>query len=238
MIFMLLWLMPGTGAADWLEDAKALGDEIRGLTANAEGLSDEQRLQRFYTLSYDLAMLEYPEFATALGDPRGQDRLTDLSQDGVQRRRQATRASLALLESIDRSSLPESERVNYELLLDTVQRQVSGLRFPQELLQMNQMGGPQQDLSSLLAMMPGATAAQLRNQIARMEALPAYVDQSIVDPQPPRGRCITEPAAGGLRQDSADRRPAAGRRFAAAGGRSLSLPGGAGLRTAARIHRK
>jgi uncharacterized protein (DUF885 family) len=180
MIFMLLWLMPGTGAADWLEDAKALGDEIRGLTANAEGLSDEQRLQRFYTLSYDLAMLEYPEFATALGDPRGQDRLTDLSQDGVQRRRQATRASLALLESIDRSSLPESERVNYELLLDTVQRQVSGLRFPQELLQMNQMGGPQQDLSSLLAMMPGATAAQLRNQIARMEALPAYVDQSIV----------------------------------------------------------
>ena len=180
MIFMLLWLMPGTGAADWLEDAKALGDEIRGLTANAEGLSDEQRLQRFYTLSYDLAMLEYPEFATALGDPRGQDRLTDLSQDGVQRRRQATRASLALLESIDRSSLPGSERVNYELLLDTVQRQVSGLRFPQELLHMNQMGGPQQDLSSLLAMMPGATAAQLRNQIARMEALPAYVDQSIV----------------------------------------------------------
>ena len=150
------------------------------LTANADGLSDEQRLQRFYAISYDLAMLEYPEFATGLGDPRGQDRLTDLSQDGVSRRRQATKASLALLESIDRSSLADSERVNYDLLRNMVQTQNDGLRFPQELLQMNQMSGPQQDLSSLLAMMPGATAAQLQNQIARMEALPSYIDQSIV----------------------------------------------------------
>jgi uncharacterized protein (DUF885 family) len=57
---------------------------------------------------------------------------------------------------------------------------VDGLRFPQELLQMTQMSGPQQDLSRLLAVMPNASAAQLQNQIARMEALPAYIDQSIV----------------------------------------------------------
>jgi uncharacterized protein (DUF885 family) len=180
LVFVLLVLLPSTGAADWLDEVNAIHQEVRTLTANDEGLSDEQRLKRFYTLSYDMAMLEYPGFATGLGDPRGQDRLADLSQDGVQRRRQATRESLALLESIDRASLPESERVNYDLLRDTVQKQVNGLRFPQELLQMNQMGGPQQDLSSLLSMMPGATAAQLQNQIARMEALPAYVDQSIV----------------------------------------------------------
>ena len=180
LVVTLMLLLPTTGAADWLDDVNAVHEEVRRLTANEEGLSDEQRLQRFYTLSYDVTMLEYPGFATGLGDPRGQDRLTDLSQDGVQRRRKATREGLALLESIDRSMLPESERVNYDLLRDMVQTQVNGLRFPQELLQMNQMGGPQQDLSSLLAMMPGATAAQLQNQIARMEALPAYIDQSIV----------------------------------------------------------
>jgi uncharacterized protein (DUF885 family) len=176
----LFLLVSAPASADWLEEVTALHDEIRSLTRNDEGLSDEQRLQRFYTLSYDLTMLENPGFATGLGDPRGQDRLTDLSQDGVQRRRRANRDSLALLSSIDRSALPEAERVNYDLLRDTVQRQVDGLRFPQELLQMNQMSGPQQDLSRLLAMMPNATPGQLENQIARMEALPAYVDQSIV----------------------------------------------------------
>jgi uncharacterized protein (DUF885 family) len=176
----LFLLVSAPASADWLEEVTALHDEIRSLTRNDEGLSDEQRLQRFYTLSYDLTMLENPGFATGLGDPRGQDRLTDLSQDGVQRRRRANRDSLALLSSIDRSALPEAERVNYDLLRDTVQRQVDGLRFPQELLQMNQMSGPQQFLSRLLAMMPNATPGQLENQIARMEALPAYVDQSIV----------------------------------------------------------
>jgi uncharacterized protein (DUF885 family) len=182
LIFLtaFLLLFPVVSHGDWLDEVTAIHEEVRRLTANDEGLSDERRLKRLYTLSYDLVMLEYPGFATGLGDPRGQDRLADLSQDGVHRRRQASRETLALLESIERSALPESERVNYDLLRDTVQTQVDGLRFPRELLQMNQMGDPQQDLSSLLAMMPAATAAQLENQIARMEALPAYIDQSIV----------------------------------------------------------
>jgi len=165
--------------ADWLSEVNAIQDEIAALTSNEQGLDDQSRLQRYYDLSYDLFMLEYPGFATSMGDPRGQDRLTDLSGDGVERRRQATRASLALLESIDRAALPEVEQVNYDLLRDTVQKRVDGLRFPQELLQMNQMGGPQQDAASLFAMMPNATVEQLENQIARMEAFPAYVDQSI-----------------------------------------------------------
>ena len=44
---------------------------------------------------------------------------------------------------------------------------------------MNQMGGPQQDIASLLAMMPNTRASDLENQLARMEALPVYLDQSI-----------------------------------------------------------
>jgi uncharacterized protein (DUF885 family) len=180
ILLAALVLCTSVAAADWREDVAAIHGELDGLIAKEQGLSDVQRLQRFYELSYDLMMLEYPGFATALGDPRGQDRLTDLSQDGVHRRRRASKNGLALLESIDRSALPEAERVNYDLLRDTVQRQVDGLRFPQELLQMTQMSGPQQDLSRLLAVMPNASAAQLQNQIARMEALPAYIDQSIV----------------------------------------------------------
>jgi uncharacterized protein (DUF885 family) len=165
--------------ADWREEVNAIQREISALTANEQGLDDVTRLRRFYDLSYDLSMLENPVFATGLGDPRGQDRLTDLSQDGVSRRRVATKSSLALIESINRAALPEPERLNYDLLRDTLNKRAEGLRFPEEFLQMNQMGGPQQDPARLLAMMPNVRTDQLENQIARLEALPAYIDQSI-----------------------------------------------------------
>lgn len=166
-------------SADWKSEVATLMEETRSLTANAEGLDDLSRLQRLYAISYDLAMLENPGFATALGDPRGQDRLEDLSADGVQRRQRAERDALALVESIDRSKLPASEALNYDLLRDTLQKRVDGLEFPDELLPMNQMSGPQQDPAQLLDMMPNGSVDQLENQVARLEALPAYVDQSI-----------------------------------------------------------
>lgn len=176
---LCLLALPGLLRAGWLDDVQAIHAEVRDLTANEQGLGDVERLRRYYALSYDLAVLESPEFATQLGDPRGQDRLGDLSRDGVRRRQQATQDALALIESVDRAALPEAERVNYDLLSDLLRTRAEGLRFPSELLQMNQMGGPQQDPVSLLAMMPNARADQLENQIARMAALPDYIDQSI-----------------------------------------------------------
>lgn len=179
ILVVLLLLASPHLSANWLEEISTLNAEIKSLTSNEKKLSDEQRLQRFYELSYDLTMLEYPGFATGLGDPRGQDRLTDLSGEGVTRRAQAERDSLDLIRSIDRAALPEREQVNYDLLLDSLDRNVRTQRFPTHYLQMNQMSGPQQDLASLLAMMPSASVEQLENQIARIQALPAYIDQSI-----------------------------------------------------------
>ncbi|MFB3076929.1 MAG: hypothetical protein ACE1Y4_02885, partial [Lysobacterales bacterium] len=50
--------------AGWLEEVKDIHAEIQALTVNQQDLGDAQRLQRYFDLSYDLAMLEYPGFAT------------------------------------------------------------------------------------------------------------------------------------------------------------------------------
>jgi len=178
LAFLISLLSTGV-SADWLEDVNAINSDITGLITNDQRLSDEQRLERYYQLSYDLVMLEYPGFATRKGDPRGQDRLTDYSAGGLARRQKAERDSLQLIKSINRDGLSAAQRVNYDLLLDELERDVRSQEFPDHYLQMNQMGGPQQDLASLLAMMPNARAGQLENQIARMEAFPEYVDQQI-----------------------------------------------------------
>ncbi|MBT8059367.1 MAG: hypothetical protein KJO33_07215, partial [Gammaproteobacteria bacterium] len=80
IIFLFgLLLAPVLTQAAWQDQVQALHSELQALTENAEELSDTERLQRYYTLSYELTILEYPGFATFLGDPREQDRLTDLS---------------------------------------------------------------------------------------------------------------------------------------------------------------
>ena len=179
IIIAILLTLPIQLCADWLDDVNEIHAEIQSLTANEQGLSGEQRLQRYYELSYNLTMLESPGFATYKGDPRGQDRLGDFSAAGVERRQKAERDSLALIKSINRSALSEAEWVNYDLLLDDLERDVNSQRFPTQYLPMNQMGGPQQNAARLLAMMPNDRAEQLENQIARMEAFPEYVDQNI-----------------------------------------------------------
>ena len=175
----VLLALPLQLCADWLEDVTAIHAEIQTLTANEQGLDGKQRLERYYELSFDLAILESPGFATDMGDPRGQDRLGDYSEAGVERRQQADRDSLALIKSIDRDALTGPDQVNYDLLLDGLERKVRSQRFPSQYLQMNQMSGPQQNLASLLARMPNARAAQLENQIARLEGFPDYIDQNI-----------------------------------------------------------
>jgi uncharacterized protein (DUF885 family) len=178
-IFAFFLLLSSPVSADWLQEVKGIHTEIQALTVNSQGLGDAQRLERFFRLSYDLAMLEHPGFATRFGDPRGQDRLSDLSEEGIVRRQKAERDALALMESINRDALSEENRVNYDLLRDRLAADVRGQQFPGHYLQMNQMGGPQQDMASLLAMMPNTRAGDLENQLARIEALPAYLDQSI-----------------------------------------------------------
>ena len=179
IVMAILLALPLQLCADWLEDVTAIHAEIQSLTANEQVLDGKQRLERYYELSYDLVILESPGFATDMGDPRGQDRLGDYSEAGVGRRQQSDRDSLALIKSIDRYALTGADQVNYDLLLDGLERKVRSQRFPSQYLQMNQMGGPQQNLASLLAKMPNARAAQLENQIARLEGFPDYIDQNI-----------------------------------------------------------
>ena len=179
IIFALFLFLSSPVFADWLQEVNGIHSEIQALTVNRQSLGDAQRLERFFQLSYDLVMLESPRFATGLGDPRGQNRLRDLSEEGILRRQKAERNALALMESIERNALSEENRVNYDLLRDRLETDVRGQQFPGHYLQMNQMGGPQQDIASLLAMMPNSRAGDLENQIARIEALPVYLDQSI-----------------------------------------------------------
>jgi len=180
LVYLLLLAFSGAAvAADYQQELLALATEVQQLTTNASRGDDTKRFERYIEIARNQALLDDPELATQMGDPRGQGRWTDESPSAIAQRKQSARDGLALMRSIARDKLSVSNQLNYDLLLDQLQTAVQGQAFPQELLQMSQLNGPQQDPAATLAMMPNASVEQLANQVSRLEALPQSIDQSI-----------------------------------------------------------
>jgi uncharacterized protein (DUF885 family) len=142
--------------------------------------SDSERINRLYDRLWDYSLLEFPEAATSLGVPGGNDRWTDQSLAAIEARDALAPKLLAAVESVDRAKLPEKERISYDLFLREAKSGVEGLRFPGEYLAISQLGGIQQGVPSMLAELPARTVKDYDDVLARLRALPTVVDQTLV----------------------------------------------------------
>ena len=161
-------------------EIQALVDRMAGLAGDESGLDDAQRLAEIIDISYDYTMLSFPEFATYRGDPRGQDRWTDESESALIKRRSDEDIYFSALQNINRENLDASGRVNYELLFNQVEGRIEGRQFPAEFMPINQMGGPQQDIAQIMAIMQPKNVADYENMIGRLERAPQVIETAIV----------------------------------------------------------
>ena len=162
--------------------------------ADARGKEPEpQRLQALFKLDWDYGMSVSPEAATYYGVPGGEDRWTDLTPAAIARRKQQAGRALPVLATIDREKLGPVDKVSYDIFKRLTDEEIEGAQFPRELLQVNQMGGVQQDAAQTLDAMRADNAEQLGNQVARLKALPAHVDQVIALLQDGLAKGITPP---------------------------------------------
>jgi uncharacterized protein (DUF885 family) len=139
---------------------------------------DGARLRRLLAAYWDQQNVEYPEFATYTGYPGQNARWTDYSPAAVRRRRAGTADLHAALRTIDPARVPAAERLNHELFRRQVEQDLASLRFPVELLAVSQLGGPQY-LADVVGLMPARTAADYRDILARLDGVPAVVDQTV-----------------------------------------------------------
>ncbi len=165
--------------ADYKDELNALNTRMQELAGSKTGLSDSQRFNEIVDMTYEYTMLSYPEFATFLGDPRGQDRWSDDSEAVARQREQDDKTLLAALENINRETLTISEQIDYDLLYDGQKRDIEGHQFPGEFMPLNQMGGVQQDIARMMTLTQPKNAADYSNMIARLEKTPEVIDQTI-----------------------------------------------------------
>jgi uncharacterized protein (DUF885 family) len=136
-------------------------------------------------------MTEYPELATQFGFPGQNGRWTNYSPEAIEARNTYLRASLDRLRAIDRATLNAGNQLNYDLYAELLETAVKGLAFHNDalpirgvvphnlLMPMNQLEGLPQEVPLAIALMPAATVSQYEDILARLEGVPALVDQTM-----------------------------------------------------------
>lgn len=119
----------------------------------------------------------YPEWATALGKRGGLDRWTDYSPEAITARAQQTRAFLGDLKAIDAKKLSAANRLDHRLLVRDYEEAVEGQQFPGEVLVLNQLGGVQEGLPSLMEIVPAETPEDFTALLTRLQAVPVVLAQ-------------------------------------------------------------
>jgi uncharacterized protein (DUF885 family) len=141
---------------------------------------DIQRLGRLLELQWDYTMREHPEFATEVGYPGQNDRWTDQSLEAIGRRNRELQAPLDAVNSIDRANLSAADQLNYDLFKKKMELETEGAQFKREYMPITQVDGVQQEAAQILEISPRATVTDYENLIARLDALPKLIDQTIV----------------------------------------------------------
>ena len=175
-LLLIVGLARATAAAvppDLAESARQLE---RFPATRGEG-SESERLRKFFDLFWITELREGPEFATYVGVPGLDDRLSDLSPETLDLARRISREERTALASIDRAKLTPAEQVNYDLASERIEQGIEGERFHGEYLLIHQMIGIQQDLPRLLASMPARTLQDYENRLSRLRQVPRLVDQ-------------------------------------------------------------
>lgn len=166
---------------------------FQALAASKGKTNDAVRLRQLFDLEWRYEMLESPEAATYNGFPGQNARWSDLSKATRDRQRAELDRPIKVLASIDRATLGADDQLYHDLFQRQLAQAKEGLRFPDELLPVNQMGGVQQAVAQTLSIMPAGKPADFADMIARLEGSGKLVDQTLELLREGLARGITPP---------------------------------------------
>ncbi len=177
MISRLVLLMTFFLSIESIAAAPQSTCSVMAKAAAAKG-SAAQKLKSFLAADWDYVMHEFPDFATYVGYPGVNDKLTDQSVAAVQRRNTEVQCRLKALSTISRSALKGEDRVTYDLAERELKMSIESEKFGDDYIPVNHMSGFQIDTPDLFTAMPTATIADYENILARLDALPVLIKQN------------------------------------------------------------
>ena len=140
--------------------------------------TETRKLHALFDREWQWTLETYPTFASFLGDKRYNTRWEDRSIEAIAARNKRSLDVLAQLKQIDRTKLSEADRVNYDLFQNSYQSFVDNYNTRLYLLPISQRGGIQ-TADELADQLSFTTVKDYEDWIARLDAFPAYMDQTL-----------------------------------------------------------
>lgn len=142
--------------------------------------SDSKKLLNFLDVQWKYLMTEVPEWATYVGFPGQDGKLSDISMTAIERRRKETVCSLSALKKVQRKNLNTTDKVTFDLATRNLELAIESDKFSGDYMPLNHMQGVQIDFVQLLSAMPATTVTHYENMIKRMEKFPVYLEDTAV----------------------------------------------------------
>jgi uncharacterized protein (DUF885 family) len=151
-------------------------------SASASVQSSTPELTKFFADYFEERLRDSPEFATNVGRHEYDDRWTDYSKEGRDRRRAHLEQALATDERFfgQQATLSDQDQLSVKLLRYDLRSQLDALDIDTHLLRVGQMFGFHNSVYLVIDRMPVFNAKDCENIIARIRAVPAYIDQNII----------------------------------------------------------
>ena len=135
-------------------------------------------LYELFDSEWQRTLRESPTHASQLGDRRYNRLWGDVSEKAIETSAAKTRTTLAALLKIDVNQLNDADRLNYQLFKREYETRIASQPLQLHFLPVNQRGGiqNQNDLARLLSF---DSVTDYDDWIARLNAFPVYMDQTI-----------------------------------------------------------
>jgi uncharacterized protein (DUF885 family) len=158
-----------------------VGSLVRSLPAQTASADTSTDISKFFAAYFEERLRDSPEFATNVGRHEYDDRWSDFSKAGRNQRREHMEQALATVDKFAAAqvSLPEQDQLSVKLLRYDLRTQLDSLDLETHLLRVGQMTGFHNSVYLVIDRMPAFTVKDCENIIARIHAVPAYVDQNI-----------------------------------------------------------
>lgn len=147
--------------------------------AQEKSLTDRLAAQNaLFEEQYQSDLKNFPERATAYGDYRYNDKLTDHSLAAIAARHKTDEEFLARIKAIPTGGFPDQDQLSHDLMIRVLEQRNTDYELKEYEMPINQQSGIHTSLADLPLSMPFDTVKQYEDYISRLQAVPAALSQT------------------------------------------------------------
>jgi uncharacterized protein (DUF885 family) len=127
---------------------------------------------------YESDLKNFPERATAFGDYRYNDKLTDYSLEAITQRNKTNQEFLVRLKAIDTTGFSDQDQLSHDLMMRVLQQRITDYSLKEYEMPINQQNGIHTSLADLPNSMPFTTVKQYEDYVSRLHQIPRVLSQT------------------------------------------------------------